>query len=54
MARSTVFLARSIGLFILCTALGLLIRGNAIIEATIADGPHHVFLGPATGAPGPS
>jgi hypothetical protein len=39
MSRSTVFLARSIGLFTIFTVLGVLIRGSAIIEATVADGP---------------
>jgi hypothetical protein len=39
MSRSTVFLARSIGLFTIFTVLGILIRGSAIIEATVADGP---------------
>jgi len=39
MSRSTVFLARSIGLFTIFTVLGILIRGNAIIQATAADGP---------------
>ncbi len=39
MSRSTVFLARSIGLFTIFTVLGILIRGSAIIEATAADGP---------------
>ena len=39
MSRSTVFLARSIGLFTICTVLGILIRGTAIIEVTVADRP---------------
>jgi hypothetical protein len=39
MSRLTVFLARSIGIFTICTVLGILIRGNAIIEATVTDGP---------------
>ena len=39
MSRSTVFLARSIGPFTILFVLGVLIRGNAIIEATAADGP---------------
>jgi hypothetical protein len=39
MSRLTVFLARSIGPFTVLFVLGVLIRGNAIIEATTADGP---------------
>ena len=39
MSRSTVFLARSIGLFTILFVLGVLVRGNAIIEAMAADGP---------------
>ena len=39
MSRSTVFLARSTGLFTIFTVLGVFIRGSAIIDATVADGP---------------
>jgi len=39
MSRLTVFLARSIGLFIILLVAGLLVRGGAVIETTAADGP---------------
>jgi hypothetical protein len=38
MSRLTVFLARSIGLFIVLLVAGLLARGGAAIETTAADG----------------
>jgi hypothetical protein len=37
MSRTTVFLARSIGLFTLLVVVGFLIRGSAAIETTAAD-----------------
>jgi hypothetical protein len=43
MSRLTVFLARSIGLFMVLLVAGLLARGGAMIETTAADGP--VILG---------
>jgi len=39
MSRLTVFLARFIGLFTLLLLVGLLMRGSAIIDVTVADGP---------------
>jgi len=39
MSRLTVFLARAIGLFTVLLVLALLVRGSAIIEASVADGP---------------
>jgi hypothetical protein len=39
MSRLTVFLARTIGLFTVLLVLALLVRGSAIIEASVADGP---------------
>lgn len=39
MSRLTVFLARSIGLFTVLLVAGFLVRGGAVIEATVADGP---------------
>ena len=39
MSRLTVFLARSIGLFTVLLVAALLIRGSAIIEATVTSGP---------------
>lgn len=39
MTQLTVFLARFIGLFTLLTVAGLLVRGGAIIESSVADGP---------------
>ena len=39
MSRLTVFLARFIGLFAILLVVGLLVRGSAIIEITVADGP---------------
>jgi hypothetical protein len=39
MSRLTVFLARSIGLFIVLLVAGFLVRGGAVIETTAADGP---------------
>jgi hypothetical protein len=39
MSTLTVFLARFIGLFALLVAAGCLIRGNAVIESTVANGP---------------
>jgi hypothetical protein len=37
MSRTTVFLARSIGIFTLLLVVGFLIRGSAAIETTAAD-----------------
>ena len=39
MSRLTVFLARSIGLFTVLLVVAFLVRGSAIIETTVADGP---------------
>jgi len=39
MSRLTVFLARFIGLFIVLLIVGLLVRGSATVETTVADGP---------------
>ena len=39
MSRLTVFLARSIGLFTVLLVAGFLVRGGAVIEATVADRP---------------
>ena len=39
MSRLTVFLARFIGLFIVLLIATLLVRGSAVVEATVADGP---------------
>src|SRR3984885_15503812 len=39
MSRLTVYLARLIGLFIVLLIAALLIRGSAVIEAAVADGP---------------
>jgi len=39
MSRLTVFLARFIGLFAILLVVGLLVRGSAIIEVTVADRP---------------
>jgi hypothetical protein len=39
MSRLTVFLARSIGLFIVLLVAGFLIRGGAAIQATTANAP---------------
>jgi hypothetical protein len=39
MSRLTVFLARSLGLFMVLLVAGLLARGGAAIETTAADGP---------------
>jgi hypothetical protein len=39
MSRLTVFLARSIGLFMILLVAGLLVRDGNVIEATAADGP---------------
>ena len=39
MSRLTVFLARAIGLFMVVLVVALLVRGSAIIEASVADGP---------------
>ena len=39
MSRLTVFLARFIGLFAILLVVGFLVRGGAIIEVTVADGP---------------
>jgi len=39
MSKLTVYLARFIGLFALLVGVGCLVRGNAIVESTVADGP---------------
>ncbi len=39
MPRLTVFLARFIGLFAILVVTALLVRGNAIVEAVVANGP---------------
>ncbi len=39
MSRLTVFLARAIGPFTIVLVAALLVRGSAIIEASVADGP---------------
>jgi hypothetical protein len=39
MSRLTVFLARAIGLFTVVLVAALLVRGSAIIAASVADGP---------------
>ena len=39
MTTRTVYLARLIGLTVLLCAVGLLVRGNALIMATVANGP---------------
>jgi len=38
-SRLTVFLARFVGLFTILTVIAFLVRGSAMIEATVADGP---------------
>jgi len=39
MSKLTVFLARCIGLFTVLIVVAFLVRGSAMIEATVADGP---------------
>ncbi len=39
MSKLTIFLARSVGLFTLLLVAGFLVRGEAAIETTVADGP---------------
>ena len=39
MSRLTIFLARSIGLFTFLLVGGLMVRGSAIIETSVANGP---------------
>jgi hypothetical protein len=39
MSRLTVFLARFIGLFAVLLSAALLVRGSAMVETAIADGP---------------
>lgn len=39
MSKLTVFLARAIGLFAVVLVAALMLRGAAVIEATVADGP---------------
>ena len=39
MSKLTVFLARFIGLFALLVGVGCLVRGNSVIEGTVADAP---------------
>ena len=39
MSRLTIFLARSLGLFMVLLVAGLLIRGGAAIQASVTDGP---------------
>jgi len=39
MSRLTIFLARFIGLFTILLLVGLLMRGSAIVDIAVADGP---------------
>src|SRR5450631_1947143 len=39
MSKLTVYLARLIGLFALLVGIGCLVRGNAVIESTVANEP---------------
>jgi hypothetical protein len=39
MSTRTIYLARLIGLTVLLGAVGLLVQGNALIMATVANGP---------------
>ena len=39
MSKLTVYLARLIGLFALLVGIGCLVRGNAVIQSTVANGP---------------
>jgi len=39
MSTRTIYLARLIGLSLLLGCVGLLLRGKAVIMATVADGP---------------
>ena len=39
MSTLTIYLARLVGLSVVLLAAGLLVRGNALIMATVADGP---------------
>ena len=39
MSRLTVFLARFIGLFTVLLMVGFLVRGSAMVETAVADGP---------------
>lgn len=39
MSRVTVFLARYIGLFSIAIAVGVLVRGSALMSATLGDAP---------------
>ena len=39
MSTLTIYLARLIGLSVVLLAAGILVRGNALIMATAADGP---------------
>jgi hypothetical protein len=39
MSRLTVFLARFIGLFTVVLMVALLVRGSAVVETAVADGP---------------
>jgi hypothetical protein len=45
MSYLTVFLARTIGLFTVVLVAALLVRGSAIIEASVADGPVMLVYG---------
>ena len=39
MSRLTVFLARFFGLFTVLLVVSFLVRGSAVVEAAVADGP---------------
>jgi len=39
MSKLTVFLARFIGLFVLLVGVGCLVRGKAVVESAVANGP---------------
>ena len=39
MSNLTIYLARFIGLLALLVGVGCLVRGNALVEATVANGP---------------
>jgi len=39
MSKLTIYLARFIGLFALLVGIGCLVRGNAVIGSTVANGP---------------
>ena len=39
MSKLTIFLARFIGLFALSVGVGCLVRGNAVVESAVSNGP---------------